>query len=244
PSPLLDSGRAVKEREGESMIIAERKPLDQIMAMLEPFKRICVLGCGTCVTVCMAGGQKEAEELAALIGISRKKEKKDVEVTAFTIERQCEFEFVDQVAQQLKDCDVVLSLACGVGVQTLVERIPALRVLPGLNTKFMGYPVEQGVWVERCLGCGDCILHLTQGICPITRCAKSILNGPCGGSSEGKCELSREIDCAWHLIHQRLTELGRVGDLAVIQPPKDWSSAHHGGPRTIVREDVRLDRRE
>lgn len=226
------------------MIIAERKPLEQIFKMLEPYKRVGVLGCGTCVTVCMAGGQKEAEELAALIELNAKKEKRDLTAEAFTIERQCEFEFIDQVAERLKNYDIVLSLACGIGVQTLVEHLPELRVLPGLNTKSMGYPVEQGVWVERCLGCGDCVLDLTGGICPVTRCAKSLLNGPCGGSAEGKCEISKETDCAWHLIHDRLKSLGRLPVLAEIQPPKDWSSSHHGGPRTIVREDVKIDRGE
>lgn len=145
------------------MITAERKPLEEIFEMLVPYRRIAVLGCGTCVTVCMAGGQKEAEELAAAISIHRKKEKQEASVEAFTIERQCEFEMIDQVAERLKGFDVILSLACGVGVQTLVEHLPELIVLPGLNTKSMGYPVEQGVWVERCLGCGDCVLHLTQG---------------------------------------------------------------------------------
>ena len=226
------------------MIIAERKPLEEIFAMLAPFKRVCILGCGTCVTICMAGGQKEAEELAAAISIHRKKEKLGGAVEAFTIERQCEFEYIDQVVDRLKSYDVILSLACGIGVQSMVEYAPALLVLPGLNTTSMGYPVQQGVWVERCLGCGDCVLHLTQGICPITRCAKSLLNGPCGGSAEGKCEIGKETDCAWHLIHDRLVKLGRLAVLAEIQPPKDWSSSHHGGPRTTVREDVKLDRGE
>ncbi len=226
------------------MITADRKPLDEIFAMLAPYQRICVLGCGTCVTVCMAGGQKEAEELAAAIGIHRKKEKQTGEAEAFTIERQCEFEYIDEVLERLKGYDVVLSLACGVGVQTLVEHVPELIVLPGLNTKSMGYPIEQGVWVERCLGCGDCVLELTQGICPITRCAKSLLNGPCGGSAEGKCEIGNDTECAWHLIHDRLQSQGRLAVLADIQPPKNWSSSHHGGPRTIVREDVKLERGE
>lgn len=226
------------------MIIAERKSLEQIMKLLAPYRRLCVLGCGACVTVCLAGGQKEAEELAMAVNIYRKKEKLAGEAEAFTIERQCEFEYLDQVADRLKGYDIILSLACGVGVQVIVEHLPGLRVLPGLNTTSMGYPVEQGVWVERCLGCGDCVLHLTQGICPITRCAKSILNGPCGGSVAGKCELSKEIDCAWHLIHERLSRLGCLNDLAVIQPPKDWSTSHHGGPRITVREDLRFDRRQ
>ena len=224
------------------MIIAERKPLEEIAAMVAPFKRVLVLGCNTCVAVCMAGGQKEAEETAALLRIHRKKENIDGVVEVFSIERQCEFEMVDEVLEKLKGYDVIVSMACGVGVQTMVEHAPSLRVVPGLNTTSMGYPVEQGVWVERCLGCGDCVLHLTMGICPISRCAKSILNGPCGGSAEGKCELGKDVDCAWHLIHERLKAFDRLSDLDEIQPPKDWSTSHHGGNRTTVREDVKIDR--
>ncbi len=224
------------------MIIAERKPLQQIMKMLSPYQRIGILGCGTCVTVCMAGGQKEAEELAAVLTLYRRQEKRPLEVEAFTIERQCEYEYVDQVKERLAKYEVILSLACGVGVQTLVEHRPGLLVLPGVNTLFMGYPLEQGVWTERCLGCGDCLLHITAGICPITRCAKGLLNGPCGGSADGKCEISKDTECAWHLIYERLAKMGRLQELQEIQPPKDWSTSHHGGPRTRVREDVKLDR--
>lgn len=224
------------------MIIGERKPLEQINQLLAPYNKIAVFGCGTCVTVCLAGGQKEAEEVAAAINIYRKKENLSGEAEALTIERQCEFEFIDQVVDKLKSYDAILSLACGVGVQTIVEHLPELIVLPGLNTKFMGYPLQQGVWTERCLGCGDCVLFFTAGICPITRCSKSLLNGPCGGSAEGKCEISKDVDCAWHLIHDRLAGLGRLGTLDEIQPAKDWSTSHHGGVRTIVREDVKFDR--
>ena len=223
------------------MIVAERKPLSEIMEILAPYQNICVLGCGTCVTVCLAGGQKEAEETASAISIHRKKEGKDVNVEAFTIERQCEYEYVDEVLERLKGYDAILSLACGVGVQTMVTHEPELLVFPGLNTQFMGYPLEQGVWTENCLGCGNCVLHLTQGICPITRCSKSILNGPCGGSQDGKCEISTDVDCAWHLIYERLEKMNKLSTLQEIQPPKDWSTSHHGGPRTIVREDVRID---
>jgi len=226
------------------MIIAERKPLKEITAMSDGEKRVCVLGCGTCVAVCMAGGQKEAAETATLLNIHRKKENISGDVETFTIERQCEYEFIDQVLDRLKEYDLIVSLACGVGVQTIVEHVPDLKVVPGLNTTSMGYPTEQGVWQERCLGCGNCVLHLTMGICPITRCAKSIFNGPCGGSAEGKCELSKDIDCAWQLIHDRLAHFNKLETLKEIQPPRDWSSSHHGGPRTTVREDVTIDRRE
>ncbi len=223
------------------MIIAERKPLDELAEVVAPYQKILVLGCGTCVTVCLAGGEKEAQEMASALRIKFKKDRNEKHIDAFTIERQCEYEFVEQVKDKLDQYDVIVSLACGVGVQTITEQYPSLLVMPGLNTKFMGYPLEQGVWSERCLGCGDCVLHFTRGICPITRCAKSILNGPCGGSAEGKCELSPDIECAWHLIHERLSQLGRLAEMNEIQPPKDWSTSHHGGPRTIVREDVRLD---
>jgi len=223
------------------MIVAERKPIDEIAEIIAPFKKVLVLGCGTCVTVCLAGGEKEAQELASALRIKCKKDQKDIQIDAFTIERQCEYEFIEQVKDKLDQYDVIVSLACGIGVQTITEMYPSLLVMPGLNTKFMGYPLEQGVWSERCLGCGDCVLHLTRGICPITRCAKSILNGPCGGSAEGKCELSPDIECAWQLIHDRLSQLGALKEMNEIQPPKDWGTSHHGGPRTIVREDVRLD---
>ncbi len=223
------------------MIVGERKPLAEIAEMLEPFRKICILGCGTCVTVCLSGGEKEAVETAAALSLWRQKEGKDVEITTHTLLRQCEYEYIDDFAQKMPECDAILSLACGVGVQTMVARLPEKIILPGLNTQFMGYPLEQGVWTENCLGCGNCVLHLTMGICPITRCSKSMLNGPCGGSQYGKCEVSKDVDCAWHLIYERLSKLGLLERMEAIQPPKDWSTSHHGGPRTIVREDVRLE---
>ncbi len=226
------------------MIIAERKPLEEIAAMVASYEKVCVLGCNTCVAVCMAGGEKEAEETAALLRIHRKKNNIDGVVEVSSIERQCEYEMIDEFLEKLKEYDIIVSLACGVGVQTMVDHVSSLRVVPGLNTTSMGYPTQQGVWKENCLGCGNCVLHLTMGICPITRCCKSILNGPCGGSAEGKCELGKDVDCAWQLIHDRLAAFGRVGELAEIQPPKDWSTSHHGGARTTVREDVRIDRGE
>lgn len=223
------------------MIVGERKPLEEIFKSLKPFKKVCVLGCGTCVTVCLSGGEKEAQETAAALTLQRKQAGEDVEVSTKTILRQCEYEYIDEIMTELKEADVILSLACGVGVQTLVDKLPDSIVLPGLNTTFFGYPVEQGVWLENCLGCGNCVLDQTQGICPITRCTKSMLNGPCGGSAEGKCEINKELDCGWHLIYERLLKLGQLDAMTAIQAPKDWSSSHHGGPRKMVREDVRLN---
>ncbi|UMZ75352.1 methylenetetrahydrofolate reductase C-terminal domain-containing protein [Natranaerofaba carboxydovora] len=223
------------------MIIAERKPLDRILENIKPFKKVLVLGCRTCVAVCLAGGEKEAEALARTIDLKNKKEGNDVQVDFASLERQCEFEFVEDFEQELKDYDVILSMACGAGPQTIVAKYPEVKVLPAVNTTFIGMPKEQGVWVEQCVACGDCELDKTMGICPIAKCSKSMMNGPCGGSQDGKCEIDKELDCGWHLIYERLKELGMSDRMNTIEPPKDWSTSHSGGPRKQVREDVELE---
>jgi ferredoxin len=222
------------------MIVAEQKPLAEIKEMVAGYDRLLVAGCGTCVTVCFAGGTKEAGILAASLRMASRLNGHDQEVDELTVQRQCEWEYVDLLADRLDDYDAVLSLGCGVGVQTLAERFPTKRVLPGLNTTFMGLPTEQGVWEERCQACGDCILDLTGGICPITRCAKQLLNGPCGGSQNGVCEINPDVPCAWQLIWERLSGLGLVDQLLTVQPPKNWSTSRDGGPRRIIRDDLRL----
>jgi hypothetical protein len=163
----------------------------------------------------------------------------DKVVDEVTVQRQCEWEYIDPLAAKLDNYDLVLSLGCGVGVQALAERFPSRRIIPGLNTKFMGLPVEQGVWEERCQACGNCILHLTGGICPISRCAKQLLNGPCGGSQNGRCEINLDTRCAWQLIWDRMTALSLQDQLLQVQPPKDWTTSRDGGPRRIVRDDLR-----
>jgi len=222
------------------MIVAERKPLEEIKGLIADDRKVLILGCGTCVAICFAGGEKQVGLLATELRIARQMERHPIEITEETVERQCEWEFVDPVEEKVRDADVILSMACGIGVQTVAERFPGVRVVPALNTSFLGQPVEQGVWSERCLACGDCVLGLTAGICPIARCAKSLLNGPCGGSQEGKCEVNPDLECAWQLIYDRLKAMGRLDDMIEITPPKDWSAAHDGGPRTIVREDLKI----
>lgn len=216
------------------MIIGERKPLSEIMQFLDGFKKVLVLGCGTCVTVCMSGGEKEARELASLLRL------KGFDAQSATVERQCETEFNQLIRTKAMEVEVILSLACGIGVQALAELYFPKPVYPALNTTFMGLPVEQGVWEERCVGCGDCLVYVFGGICPIARCAKNLLNGPCGGSKNGKCEVKPERDCAWQLIFERFKALGKVKELLRIEPPKDWSRSRYGGHRKMVREDVRL----
>jgi ferredoxin len=222
------------------MIVAEQKPLEEIQGLLAEADRVLVVGCGTCVTVCFAGGEKEAGILASLLRMASRIGGGAREVSHLTVQRQCEWEYIDPLADSIRQADVVLSLGCGVGVQALAERFPEAVVVPGLNTSFMGLPVEQGVWEERCAGCGACLLGLTGGICPIARCAKQLLNGPCGGSQDGKCEIGGDTPCAWQLIYDRLKAQGRLHLLEEIQPAKDWSTSRDGGPRRISRQDLRL----
>ncbi|GAV22493.1 methylenetetrahydrofolate reductase C-terminal domain-containing protein [Carboxydothermus pertinax] len=222
------------------MIVAERKPIEEIIKMVEKHENILVLGCGGCVTVCLAGGEKEAEQLATTLRLYFQKENKQFKTITTTITRQCDPEYVKSVAEEVAKADAVLSTACGVGVQFMAENYPGKWVYPALNTKFAGANLELGVWGERCGLCGECILHLTGGVCPVIRCSKSLLNGPCGGSQNGKCEVSSEIDCAWQLIYDRLKSLNSLDLILKIQPPKDWSKARDGGPRKVIKEEVRL----
>ena len=164
------------------MIVASSKPFQEIKQMLSGFKKVCVLGCGSCVTICHTGGEKQVIELAAQLRLSAKLEGREVEVIEDSTLRQCEWEFIEDIKEVIKDCDAVLSIACGIGVQYMAERFPKIRIFPGVNTTFMGGPVEQGIFWERCAGCGNCILGTTGGLCPVSSCAKRLLNGPCGGS--------------------------------------------------------------
>ncbi len=223
------------------MIVGQQKPLDEIKAMVADYEKVLVVGCGTCVTVCFAGGEKEVGILASALRMATKLDGQNKEIVEATVQRQCEYEYNEEVAEQIKQADAVLSLACGIGVQTLTEQFPEKITLPGLNTTFLGQPMEQGVWNERCQACGDCVLAFTGGICPIARCSKSLLNGPCGGSQRGKCEIAPDVDCAWQLIYDRLKALGKLDLMMQINPVKDWSTSRDGGPRHIVREDLRLE---
>jgi len=157
-----------------------------------------------------------------------------------TVERQCEEEFIQPLEDAVAEAEAVVSIACGIGVQTLTDTFPRRKIYPGLNTTFMGAPLEQGVWAERCQACGNCLLDVTGGICPISRCAKSLFNGPCGGSQDGQCEVNAEIECAWQLIYDRLKALGELSRLEEVMLERDWSTSRDGGPRKVIREDLRL----
>lgn len=222
------------------MIVTQEKPLEEILGFIEPYKRILVLGCDGCTQP--PRGLKEAEVYAELVRLAGKLKSKGYECKTFTVSRQCDNYILQQnLAPELKDIDVILSMACGIGPQTIVEVFPDSKAFPTQNTFFMGSEkMEDATLSERCLGCGNCILDKTGGICPVARCAKSLLNGPCGGAKDGKCETNKEIDCAWQLIYDRLKSLGRLDELKTFMPPKDWSTSYHGGLRKLIRKDLVL----
>jgi len=222
------------------MIVAEAKPIEEVLAMIDRYDKIILAGCKECVAVCAAGGEKEVQLLASALRTARKTAGRELEIREVTLERQCDPEYVEGIRGFAGDYQAILSIACGVGVQYMAEHYKTIPALPGLNTLFMGGSLEQGVWSERCQGCGTCILHLTGGICPVTRCAKSLFNGPCGGSAHGKCEVDKEIECGWQLIIDRLKELGEFeARYTELFPIKDWSTSRDGGQRTITREDLK-----
>ena len=220
------------------MIIADRKPIDEILDMIKGCNKILVLGCKGCVTVCNVGGTKEVSILASTLKIARKKEGLALEIDEKTLERQCDPEYIDQIKDMVDNYDAVISMACGVGPQFLSEAYPSQRFFPAVNTTFFGGAVQHGIWVERCAGCGTCVIHDFDGMCPVARCSKSLLNGPCGGSAEGKCEISKDVDCIWDMIVRKKIEQGRLEDLLEVKPAKDWRTARDGGPRKSVREEL------
>jgi len=220
------------------MIVAERKPIDTILEMLAPHKKVLVLACGSCVTVCLTGGEKQAEELAAMLNLAASQKGLDLEADFDCITRQCDREFVEELGKDPKDYDAVLSIACGVGVGFMSDLYPEAPFLPGLDTTFYGANTAPGIWQEYCQGCGDCMLDWTAGICPIARCSKNLVNGACGGTDKGKCEVSSDMDCAWFLIYERLKGLGRLDQLRTLRPPKQWRKDRGGGARRLTHKEL------
>jgi ferredoxin len=222
------------------MIVAERKTIPELLDILHGHKKVLVLGCGTCVTVCLAGGEREVSIISSALRIASRNKGLGLIVDELTIERQCDNVFIEQAAETIAKSDVVLSLGCGAGVQAIAERYVNKPVYAGLNTKFLGVLEERGVWTEKCAACGACVLHEFGGICPVTRCAKHMLNGPCGGSREDRCEVRPDRPCAWQLIYKRLKNIGQLDRLSSVELPKDWNASLSGGVRGIIREDHRI----
>ena len=222
------------------MIMAKHKPIEDIIDEIRDFNKVLIAGCDGCVTVCEAGGIKEVQVVASALRLYFTKESQRMEIDETSLTRQCDKDYLHELLDKIDDYDAVVSLACGAGVQFMAEMYRNKPIFPGVDTCFIGVTEERGVWAERCQACGQCILASTGGICPISRCSKRMLNGPCGGSEKGKCEVSPDTDCGWHLIYERLKELGQLDFFAEPTDPKDWVSSRDGGPRKIVREDVRL----
>jgi ferredoxin len=222
------------------MIVAERKSIPELIEKLKDHKKVLVLGCGTCVTVCLAGGEREVSIISSALRMASSLNGRKLEVEELTIERQCDNCFIEQAAEAVERNDAVLSLGCGAGVQAIAERFEHKPVYAGLDTSFIGILEERGIWSEKCAACGACVLGEYGGICPITRCAKSMLNGPCGGSRPDRCEVRPDRDCAWQLIYKRLKNIGQLDKIKKIAPPKDWSKSLSGGSRMIIREDHRI----
>lgn len=213
------------------MIIAEQKPLTEIQDMVAPYKKVLIVGCGTCMTFCSAGGLDEVDKLAGEL----LSENKEIIVDKSTIPRQCAAKFINRLENKVGDHEAIISMACGNGVQAVASCFIDKPILPALNTRFIGVEKEPGVWTENCLACGDCILWRTGGVCPVTRCAKGLLNGACGGASKGMCEVSKDRPCAWQEIYHALKRLNMLHYLKERPQVKDWP-IH---PGRVAREDLR-----
>lgn len=209
------------------MIISQQKNREELLQNLEGKKRLFLVGCGACATACKSGGEEEVFQLQEwLASVGR-------EVTgSVIIDEACH---IMRAARDLRhhrdavaEADALVVLACGAGVQSISSNTDK-RVIAGLDSLFLGNIRRLGQYEEKCSLCGACILNETAGICPVTTCAKGLLNGPCGGMEEGHCEADREVECAWHSIYERLKKQGRQGVFARTVPPKNWGKLRKPG---------------
>jgi hypothetical protein len=211
------------------VIVTAQKPLDEILDFLSPYNSILIAGCDGCTQP--PRGLREARTLAQLLSLGGKLRGKDFNFKATTLPKQCDsYLTLTALQTQIEGIDAILSLACGLGVQTITQVLPDCPAFPSQNTLFIGAEIrEDSSLEERCAACGDCMLAITGGICPIARCAKSLLNGPCGGSQHGKCEIDPEKDCAWDLVIKRLDKLDRLSVLEEIRTPRNFGQVVRPG---------------
>ena len=204
------------------MIVTTQKPLDEILDYISPYSNVLIVGCDGCTQP--PRGLREAKTLSQLLELGGKLRNKNFDFKTTTTAKQCDnYLTLSALKPQMDGVKAVLSLACGIGVQTLAELFSGIPVFPAQNTHFMGAEErERGTLEERCGGCGNCLLALTGGICPVVRCTKGLLSGACGGSKGGKCELSPEKDCGWVLIYDQLKKLGKLENLKEFRPPRDY----------------------
>ena len=209
------------------MIITQRKPMEDLLAMLEGVQKVALVGCGNCASACQTGGENEVRDMKALL------ESKGIEVVGTLVPEECCHKMlVKKELKALRDsgAQAILGMACGDGVQTVADNAE-VPVYPANDTLFLGQIERVGIFHEYCRMCGDCVLGETGGICPVTRCAKGLVNGPCGGQKNGKCEVDPENDCAWILIYKRLEKLGQLHKLTGPVPDRDHDRMAH--PRHI-----------
>ena len=214
------------------MIVAKRKPFEEIKEMLKGYKKVLNVGCGTCVSVCLTGGEKEVTVLSTELEMARRLDGEPIEIGQMTVERQCDREYLAELDDLVDQYDAVLSMACGVGIQFLAERFPGKPVFPAVDTSGLAVNQAVGWYEERCRSCQSCVLAWTGGVCPITMCAKGLYNGPCGGTNKGSCEIDSEQPCAWHMIYERLAKQGRLDCIKKIHPPGEWKDQV---PRTLIQ---------
>lgn len=207
------------------MIISQQKPLKELLASLKEYNKIFLVGCGECATTCKSGGQPELLKMQAEL------EAKGKTITGFCIPSapcvaaQIKTELAKNM-KALRDAEVVLVLACGLGVQSVKDNNRlAQATIPANNTMFGAVMDAQGDFYEKCSMCGECVLDVTEGICPVTLCAKGLLNGPCGGMNKGKCEVDNEKDCAWVLIYKELEKNNKLESLRKIRLPRDYGKS-------------------
>lgn len=220
------------------MIITEQKSIQKILESLKGYTKVFLVGCGECATTCKTGGE------AQLLKIKEQLEEQGKKVTGMCIPKapcvasQIKTEFAKNL-KNLRESEAILVLACGLGVQSAKEcdRL-GLTVLPGCNTLFGAIMDSQGNFIEKCSMCGECVLDVTGGICPVTLCAKGLLNGPCGGMNKGKCEVDKERDCVWVLIYRELEKRKKLEAMKEIQPPKDYKKTTK--PRKLILQKAEV----
>lgn len=203
------------------MIITRQKEINEILKCVEKGP-VFIIGCSECATLCHTGGEEE------ILTMKQVFEKQNIRVTGWVIlDPACHLNndkrLLKDHLDEIDNAKKVLVLACGNGIQTVSELITNTDVIPGLDTLFLGEIKRANEFEKRCIMCGLCIQQDFGNICPISRCPKGMLNGPCGGSSNGKCEVNSEIECVWNIIYERLKEKKKQDKLRNIVEPKDWS---------------------
>lgn len=217
------------------MIITRKRDHKQLLENVKDYNSFFLIGCSECATLCGTGGEPELLEMKELLESEGKK------VTGtFVAKTGCQVlgtkvELKKNSKDEVDDADCILVMSCGAGTQSAVELYKDKPVYPTNDSLFLGNMTRMQMFDERCSLCGECILDKTGGICPVTACPKGLLNGPCGGTNEGKCEVSSDIDCAWTRIYNRLKAIKRLDDMKQMTGPKNWSA--HKRPMTLnVRE--------